>query len=142
MYRAGQAMILGDVAGTVAHARRALELVGEEDHLGRGAAAAFLGLAYWTGGDLDAAQRWYADCMASLQKAGYLSDVLGGAITLADIRVTQGRLARGNAHLRAGIADRDRTCRARAEGNGGHARGHEPRSTVSAMTLMPPRSTC
>ena len=92
IYRAGQARILGDVAGTMAHARRALELVGEEDHFGRGAAAAFLGLAYWTGGDLDAAQRWYADGMASLEKAGYLSDVLGGAITLADIRITQGRL--------------------------------------------------
>ena len=92
IYRAGQARILGDVAGTMAHARRALELVGEEDHFGRGAAAAFLGLAYWTGGDLDAAQRWYADGMASLEKAGYLSDVIGGAITLADIRITQGRL--------------------------------------------------
>jgi LuxR family transcriptional regulator, maltose regulon positive regulatory protein len=92
IYRAGQARILGDVAGTIAHARRALELVGEEDHFGRGAAAAFLGLAYWTGGDLDEAQRWYADGMASLEKAGYLSDVIGGAITLADIRITQGRL--------------------------------------------------
>ena len=79
MYRAGQARILGDVAGTMTHARRALDLVGEDDHVGRGAAAALLGLAYWTSGDLEAAHRWYADGMASLEKAGYLSDVVGGA---------------------------------------------------------------
>ena len=92
IYRAGQARILGDVAGTMTHARRALELAREDDHLGRGAAAAFLGLAYWTSGDLDAAHRWYADGMASLEKVGYVSDVIGGAITLADIRIAQGRL--------------------------------------------------
>ena len=39
------------------HARRALDLVGDDDHLGRGAASALLGLAYWTSGDLDAAYR-------------------------------------------------------------------------------------
>jgi LuxR family maltose regulon positive regulatory protein len=103
IYRAGQARILGDMAGTIAHARRALELVGEEDHFGRGAAAAFLGLAYWTGGDLDEAQRWYADGMASLEKAGYLSDVIGGAITLADIRITQGRLGEAMSTYERGL---------------------------------------
>ena len=36
VHRAGQARILGDVAGTIAHARRVLELVGEDDHLERG----------------------------------------------------------------------------------------------------------
>ena len=92
VHRAGQARILGDAAGTVAHARRALELVGEDDHLGRGGAASLLGLVYWTKGDLDAAHRWYAEGMASLGRAGYLSDVIGGAITLADLRIAQGRL--------------------------------------------------
>ena len=92
VHRAGQARILGDTAGTMAHARRALDLVGENDHLGRGGAAALLGLAYWTNGDLDAAHRWYTEGMASLEKAGYLSDLVGGAITQADIRIAQGRL--------------------------------------------------
>ena len=92
VHRAGQARILGDAAGTVAHARRALDLVGEDDHVGRGGAAALLGLVYWTYGDLDAAHRWYADGMASLEKAGYLTDVVGGAITLADLSIAQGRL--------------------------------------------------
>jgi LuxR family maltose regulon positive regulatory protein len=92
VHRAGQARILGDVAGTMKYARQALDLVGEDDHVGRGAATALLGLAYWTSGDLDAAHRWYADAAASLEKAGYLSDVVGCAITLADIRIAQGRL--------------------------------------------------
>src|SRR5215217_5438687 len=92
VHRAGQARILGDNAGTVAYARQALDLVGEDDHLGRGGATALLGLVYWTNGDLDAARRWYADGMASLEKAGYLSDVVGGAITLADLSIAQGRL--------------------------------------------------
>ena len=77
MYRAGQALVLGDVAGTMTHARRALDLVDEDDHVGRGAAAALLGLAYWTSGDLEAAHRWYAEGMASLEQAGYISDVVG-----------------------------------------------------------------
>jgi LuxR family maltose regulon positive regulatory protein len=92
MYRAGQARIRGDVAGTMTHARRALDLVGKDDHLGRGGAAALLALAYWTSGDLKAADRWYADALASLEKAGYLSDAIGCAIALADLRIAQGRL--------------------------------------------------
>jgi LuxR family maltose regulon positive regulatory protein len=92
MYRAAQARIVADVPGTMAHARRALELVAGDDHLGRGGAATLLGLAYWTTGDLEAAYRWCADGVASLEKAGHLSDVVGIAVTLADIRIAQGRL--------------------------------------------------
>ena len=73
LYRAGQAQIRGDVAGTMTHARRALELADEDDHVGRGAAAALLGLAYWTSGDLDAAHRWYAEGMASLERGRDMS---------------------------------------------------------------------
>ena len=39
MYRAAQARMLGDVPGTMAHASRALDLVAEDDLLGRGGAA-------------------------------------------------------------------------------------------------------
>jgi LuxR family maltose regulon positive regulatory protein len=92
MYRAGQALMLGDVTGTMTHARRALEIVAPDDHLGRGGPEALLGLAYWTSGDLGAAYRWYAAGTASLDKAGHLADVVGCAITLADIRIAQGRL--------------------------------------------------
>jgi LuxR family maltose regulon positive regulatory protein len=92
LYRAAHALAVGDVAGTMTHARRALDLVGEDDHPGRGSAAGLLGLAAWTTGDLEAAHRAYADSMASLQKAGYVSTVIGCAIAQADIRIAQGRL--------------------------------------------------
>jgi LuxR family maltose regulon positive regulatory protein len=90
--RAGLALAVGDVPETMAHARRVLDLAAEDDHFLRGAAAAFLGLASWTSGDLESAHRFYADGMAHLQKAGNISDAINGAVTLAAIRIAQGRL--------------------------------------------------
>ncbi|MGI8549684.1 MAG: LuxR C-terminal-related transcriptional regulator [Dehalococcoidia bacterium] len=92
VYRAGYALVLGDVAGTVKYARRALDLVPADDHLVRGAAAGLLGLASWASGDLQTAHRMYAECMAQVRRAGHLSDVLGCAIAMADIRIAQARL--------------------------------------------------
>jgi LuxR family transcriptional regulator, maltose regulon positive regulatory protein len=92
MYRAAQAQILGDVPGTVAHARRAMQLAGEADHLGRGGAAGFLALTYWGSGELEAAYRSWAEAMASLQKAGHVVDAVACARALAEIRIAQGRL--------------------------------------------------
>jgi LuxR family maltose regulon positive regulatory protein len=92
MYRAGLALARGDVPATVTYARRVLDLVPEEDHLGRGGAAGLMGLAFWTDGDLETAHRTFADGMAHLQKAGNISDAVGGVLALADIRITQGRL--------------------------------------------------
>jgi LuxR family maltose regulon positive regulatory protein len=92
VHRAGQALALGDTSTTVTHARRALDLLQEGDDLGHGAAAALIGLASWAAGDLEAAHDAYADCMACMHRAGHISDVLGCAITLADIRIVQGRL--------------------------------------------------
>lgn len=87
MYRAALARLLDDVPGSMAHARRALNLVGADDHLVRGGAASLLGLGYWTNGDLDAAHYWYGDGMASLEKGGYHANLIAGAVTLADIRI-------------------------------------------------------
>jgi LuxR family maltose regulon positive regulatory protein len=92
IHRAGQARLLGDVAGTIAHARRAMDLVGEDDDLGRGAASTLLGLAYWTNADLEAATGLYAAAIPRFEKAGYRSDAIGLALALADMRITQGRL--------------------------------------------------
>ncbi|MBG6212237.1 LuxR family maltose regulon positive regulatory protein [Cryobacterium sp. CAN_C3] len=92
VYRAGQAMALGDASTTVTYAQRALNLLDEDDLFGHGAAAALMRLASWASGDLEAAYEAYADCTARLQKAGHISDVLGCAVALADIRIVQGRL--------------------------------------------------
>lgn len=103
MYRAGQAQLRGDVTGTLTHARRALELADEDDHVGQGAAAALLGLAYWTSADLESAHRWYAEGMASLAAAGHVADLVAGAVTLADIRMAQGRLREAMALYEQGL---------------------------------------
>ena len=92
MYRAGLALAGGDVPETVRYARRVLDLVPEEDHLGRGGAFGLMGLALWTKGDLEAAHRTFAEGMSQLQMAGNISDAVGGVLALADIRITQGRL--------------------------------------------------
>jgi LuxR family maltose regulon positive regulatory protein len=92
IYRAGSALAVGDVFKTMKYARLALEQLSEEDQLGRGAAAGLLGLAYWTVGNLEAAHQSYTDGMARLQRAGHTSDMMGLAIALADICVTQGQL--------------------------------------------------
>jgi LuxR family transcriptional regulator, maltose regulon positive regulatory protein len=92
VHRAGLALAQGDLTHARQHARRALDLIAEGDHMWRGAAAAILGLASWASGDLESAHRTYAEGMLRLQRAGHISDVLGCAITLADIRIAQGRL--------------------------------------------------
>jgi LuxR family maltose regulon positive regulatory protein len=92
VYRAALALARGDGIATVRHARRALDLASEEDHLCRAAAAGLLGLAHWASGDLEAAHRSYTECVAGLHRAGHTADTLGCAVALADIRLTQGRL--------------------------------------------------
>jgi LuxR family maltose regulon positive regulatory protein len=92
VYRAGQAQALGNVPNTVTYARRALDLLPEDDHLQRGAAMALLGLAAWTSGDLEAAHRSFADGMARMLRAGIIAQAIGCVIALADIRIGQGRL--------------------------------------------------
>jgi LuxR family transcriptional regulator, maltose regulon positive regulatory protein len=92
IHRAGLARLRGDVDGTIAHARRVLDLVGEDDDLGQGAASTLLGLAYWTRADLEAASALYEASMSRFAKAGYRSDAIGLALALADMRIAQGRL--------------------------------------------------
>jgi LuxR family maltose regulon positive regulatory protein len=92
VYRAGQALARGDSLGTVRHARRALDLAPEDDHLCRAAASGLLGLASWGSGDLEAGHRAYSACVDGLRRAGFIADILGCSVALADIRITQGRL--------------------------------------------------
>jgi LuxR family maltose regulon positive regulatory protein len=92
LLRAGYARLTGNITDTVAIAKRTFEVAATDDHLSRGGAGALLGLAWWEMGDLDAAYRSFAEGMASLDEGGYRSDVVGGQVTLADIRIAQGRL--------------------------------------------------
>ena len=90
--RAYHALAFGDVPGTAEYARRALDLLPRGDHTRRGQAAALLGLAYWTSGDLEAAHQALADAMANFRMAGNLHFAISGTYGLADIRIDQGHL--------------------------------------------------
>src|SRR5215212_5078919 len=136
MYRAGIALARGNVQETVTYARRVLDLAAEDDHFQRGAAAALLGLASWTSGDLEAAHRSYADGMAHLQRAGNISDAVGGAMTSADIRIAQGRLReamRTYEHaLRLATEQGDPVMRGTADMHVGMAEFHRERNDLEA----------
>lgn len=91
-FRAGLALVRGDLAATVHHADLSIARAADGDDVTLAAASALSGLASWARGDLEAAHRGYSACVDGLRRAGHLSDVLGCSITLADIRITQGRL--------------------------------------------------
>jgi LuxR family maltose regulon positive regulatory protein len=92
MYRAALALVRGDAPATIDHAQQAIHRAPEADHLTRAGASALMGLALWGTGDLEAAHRAYSVCVEGMRRAGYIADILGCSITLADIRITQGRL--------------------------------------------------
>lgn len=91
VYRASIARVRGDAEATVAHARRALDLAGPEDHLARGGAAGFLGLVAWSQGDVVTALETFTEAVASLTAADNRVDELTSTVVLADLSLVAGR---------------------------------------------------
>jgi LuxR family transcriptional regulator, maltose regulon positive regulatory protein len=92
LYRSALALVRGDLPATVRYARRTLDRALADDHGVRAGASGFLGLAFWTSGDLETAHSAWAECAAGLRRSGQIADTFGCAIAMADIRLTQGRL--------------------------------------------------
>jgi LuxR family transcriptional regulator, maltose regulon positive regulatory protein len=86
------AQALGNISDTVRYANRALELAPEGEHLRRGQASMLLGITYWASGDLEAADRVFAEYTLKLQTAGNIPDAISTSVVLADIRLALGHL--------------------------------------------------
>src|SRR5918994_274558 len=90
--RAYHAGALGDVFCAADHARRALDILPDDDHLWRGAAAPPLGVACLATGGPGGAHRSFADGVSHQQMTGQVRFQIAGTYILADIRIAQGRL--------------------------------------------------
>lgn len=105
VYRAAVAQARGDTAGTVVHARHALDLAGPTDHFPRGAASGFLGLAAWAAGDLTTAVGTFTGAIENLEAAGMRTDALGSVVVLAQMWVARGDTHRARSLLEQAIAE-------------------------------------
>jgi LuxR family maltose regulon positive regulatory protein len=92
IHRAGLALMAGDVDATLERCREALAELAPDDNLGFGAATALMGLASWRRGDLITAESAYAETIRRFELEGYVADILGCTVTLADLQLTMGRL--------------------------------------------------
>ena len=86
------AQALGDAERTVEYARRALDLLPEEDYLFCGGTTVLLGLTSWSRGDLESAYQVIAEGFSVVEKTGEVLYQISGTYLMADIRVAQGRL--------------------------------------------------
>ena len=90
--RAYRALALGDIPGTIEHARHALTLAAEDDVIRRTQATSLLGIAEYASGDLGAAERSLLDFQARMWQVGDIADALSITFILADIWMAQGHL--------------------------------------------------
>jgi LuxR family maltose regulon positive regulatory protein len=104
LYRAGMSLVTGDLARTHRHAQMAIDASTPDDDIVRAGASGLSGLAHWACGELDDAHRRYMECIEGLRRAGHVSDVLGCSLTVADIRIAQGRLRDARASFDQGLS--------------------------------------
>jgi LuxR family transcriptional regulator, maltose regulon positive regulatory protein len=90
--RAYRSLALGNIPETVKYAQQALELTPEDDQTRYIQATSLLGLAQYTSGDLEAAERSLTVFLTNLRKIGDTVTLIGITFLLADIRVALGHL--------------------------------------------------
>ena len=89
--RAYIAQTFGNIPDTVQYARQALGFP-EADPFRHSQASMLLGMTYWASGDLEAANRVFADYTLKLRSAGNIQDAISTTVVLAEIRLALGRL--------------------------------------------------
>ena len=89
--RAYIAQTFGNLPDTVRYASRVLELT-EADPYRQSQASMLLGMSYWASGDLQAADRVFAEYTMKLRSAGNILDAISTSAVLADIRLALGCL--------------------------------------------------
>lgn len=134
MHRAGLALLRGDIEATIRHGERAGALAEPDDPMGRGAAAALVGLARWRTGDLHAAHRQYEAAIVAFTDAEMWADILGVSLGLADMSFALGRLGDATRTLAAGLdlAARHGPLRGTADMHVGLAEVHIERNELEA----------
>ncbi len=86
------AQALGDDAATVEHARRAIHLLPDGDHLTHGQVEAILAMVHWSRGELDEAFASLAEAQTLMHNAGNDLYAVSTTIAQAYVREAQGRL--------------------------------------------------
>jgi LuxR family maltose regulon positive regulatory protein len=81
----------GNIPDTVRYARQALDLP-EANSFRHGQAAMLLGMTCWANGDLEVANRVFADYTLKLRAAANLRDAISTTVVLTEIRLALGRL--------------------------------------------------
>ena len=89
--RAYIAQALGNIPDTVRYASRVLELT-EADPFRHSQASMMLGMTHWASGDLEAANRVFAEYTLKLRTVGNVPDAISTSVVLADIRLALGHL--------------------------------------------------
>ncbi|WP_204137618.1 LuxR C-terminal-related transcriptional regulator [Halomicronema sp. CCY15110] len=90
--RAYRAQALGDFASTITYAQQAMSRLPPDEGYERGTTAAFLGLAYWSSGEVAAAHRSFAEGLRIFQKLGGIQLVVSANSILAQMGLAQGWL--------------------------------------------------
>jgi LuxR family maltose regulon positive regulatory protein len=96
-------MAAGDLPRTNSLARRALELLPQDEHHWRGTAASLLALVHWANGDLEAALPLHTHALASFVGAGDSILALISAYNGAELQKARGRLDEARKSFQRGL---------------------------------------
>ena len=142
VYRASVAQARGDVDGTVAHARRALELAGPGGPLRAQGGAGFLGLAAWAAGDLGTAVDTFTEAVAQHAGGRHGRRRAGRRPSCSpSMWLARGRPGRGAPAVRARAGDGRAPPRPGARHAPATCTSASPTSCASRATSTRPRST-